>query len=876
MSVVANSDRVSQLDLATAAETAPQDVVAALATSAEHGLSGHDAAERLALYGPNSLRTHGVRPWEILVRQLRSYLLLLLLFAAVVSAVVGDGNEAVIIGVIMSLSIGLSFINEFRSEKAVEALHSQIHHQTSVDRDGRTVRIDVIDLVPGDVVRLRVGDVVPADLRLLEASQLECDESVLTGESQAALKSVTSARPGESSLDLPTCAFMGTVVRSGSGRGVVVQTGSDSAFGQIALSLGTQSQQTAFQNGLADFSSMIATVTACLAGSIFLINVVLGRSVLESALFALAIAVGLTPQLLPAIVTVSLATGSRRLAKQRVIVKRLVCIEDLGNIRVLFTDKTGTLTDGHIQFHEALATDGEVDEVLQRGLACSDPTGNELDTALWQASAPGAPDGVRWQVRSKLPFDHERQISSVLASSNGQLRVITKGAPERVFARCVTVSPEAEAMVTRLFEMGSRVVAVASRPTSSAELTPEDEQELQLDGFLCFSDPPKENVAESLRRLDRLGIVVKVITGDNGLVAQHVCRQIGLGQGGLLTGTELDRMSDDALDAALPSTTIFARVTPEQKSRVIKRQRALGDDVGFLGDGVNDAIALHDADIGISVNTGVEVAKDAADVVLLTKDLDILADGVAEGRRVFANTIKYVLMGTSSNFGNMFSAAGASLFLSFLPMLPTQILLNNLLYDVSELTIPTDNVDEELLARPSQWDIGMIRRFMAVFGPISSIYDFLTFFVMLHVFNAGPTLFQSGWFVESLATQTLVIFVIRTRRVPFFKSRPSRPLLATTILCAAVAVAIPYIPFIAQRMGFTPLPVGFLLVLAVMVITYLGLAQVGVALFFAPGRSRPLARPDIPRNRRIRRRSARWSLWPAATRRIHRAAAGKS
>ncbi len=369
-------------------------------------------------------------------------------------------------------------------------------------------------------------------------------------------------------------------------------------------------------------------------------------------------------------------------------------------------------------------------------------------------------------------------------------------------------------------------------------------------------------MAESLRRLDRLGISVKVITGDNGLVAQHVCDQIGLGGGRILTGSELDQMSDPQLDAALPGTTIFARVTPEQKSRVIARQRALGSDVGFLGDGVNDALALHKADIGISVDTGVEVAKDAADVVLMTKDLDILADGVVEGRRVFANTIKYVLMGTSSNFGNMFSAAGASLFLSFLPMLPTQILLNNLLYDVSELTIPTDNVDEELLARPSQWDIGMIRRFMGFFGPISSVYDFITFAVMLRVFDAGPTLFRSGWFVESLATQTLVIFVIRTRRVPFFKSRPSLPLMATTIACAALAVAIPYIPFIAKPLGFTSLPPAFLLVLVVMVITYLALAELGIKIFFKarPVRHRSLSQPV--HGRRILRRASRWSAWP--------------
>ncbi len=551
MSVAANQNPAPPLDLASAAALSSSESLDRLASDREVGLTTTEAAERLSRFGPNALRTHGVRPWEILLRQLRSYLLLLLLFAAVVSAAVGDGDEALIIGVIMSLSIGLSFVNEFRSEKAVEALHSQIHHLATVDRDGQTRKVDVVELVPGDIVHLRVGDVVPADVRLIEASHLECDESVLTGESQAVLKVVSTAEPGEFPLDLANCAFMGTVVRSGAGRGVVIETGSGSAFGRIALSLGTQSQQTSFQNGLADFSRMLASVTAGLAGSIFLINVALGRSMLESALFALAIAVGLTPQLLPAIVTVSLATGSRRLSQRSVIVKRLVCIEDLGNIRVLFTDKTGTLTDGHIRFQTVVATDrfddaearvdaNSSDRVLRLGLACSDPSGNELDAALWQAAPADAADAANplgWKVLASLPFDHERQISTVLAGSPNGNRIITKGAPERVFSRCDSVATEAQATVTELFETGLRVVAVASRPTSSETLTADDEHALQLDGFLCFADPPKENVAQSLQRLDRLGITVKVITGDNGLVAQHLCQQIGLGHGELLTGS---------------------------------------------------------------------------------------------------------------------------------------------------------------------------------------------------------------------------------------------------------------------------------------------------------------------------------------------------
>ena len=850
-----------QLELAAAAALPAAAALDRLDSSAA-GLSSVEASRRLSVYGPNALLSHGVSALSVLVRQLRSYLLLLLLVAAVVSAVVGDRTEAAIIGGIMLMSVGLSFLNEYRSEKAVEALHSQIRHLAVVDRDGQAAEISVNEIVPGDLVHLRVGDVVPADLRLIEVHDLECDESVLTGESQAAAKTADAQPVGGSSLDLPSCAFMGTVVRSGGGRGLVVQTGARTAFGAIALRLGERQGQTSFQQGLQQFSRLLATVTVLLAGSIFVINAALGRSLLQSALFALAIAVGLTPQLLPAIVTVSLATGARRLAKRKVIVKRLVCIEDLGNVQILFTDKTGTLTEGHISFTQPVDWHGKPnDYVLVLGLACSDKTGNELDRALHAApnATPNSPD---WPTLDALPFDHERQLASVLVDTPQGRLLIAKGAPEGVLARCTAISAEAQATLDGLFAAGTRVVAVASRTVELEHLSHEDERELSLEGFLCFSDPAKPDVQDSLERLARLGITVKIVTGDNGQVAAHLCREVGLDPGEVITGSALEALDDDALLKLLPQTTIFARVTPEQKSRIIRAERSLGADVGFLGDGVNDAIALHDADVGISVESAADVAKDAADVVLLDKDLGIIADGVVEGRRIFANTIKYVLMGTSSNFGNMFSAAGASLFLSFLPMLPTQILLNNLLYDVSEMTIPTDNVDEELLARPSQWDISLIRRFMAFFGPISSIYDFLTFVVMLRVFHAGPTLFRCGWFVESLTTQTLVIFVIRTRRVPFLKSHPSTPLLTATLACAGTGVALPYIGPFARLFGFQTLPLSFLAVLAGMILTYLALAQLGVALFFKPRGGRSLARTLGSHERDLKRRASRWHVWP--------------
>ena len=596
----------------------------------------------------------------------------------------------------------------------------------------------------------------------------------------------------------------------------------------------------------------------------------MGRSVLQSALFALAIAVGLTPQLLPAIVTVSLATGARRLARRRVIVKRLVCIEDLGNVQVLFTDKTGTLTEGRISFTGPLDCLGRPDDrVGALGLACSDKAGNELDRALWAAAEPSVGNSGAWPTLDLLPFDHERQLASVLVDTpDGRRLIVTKGAPEAVLARCVAVPAEAQATLDDLFSSGTRVVAVASRAVAQSSVSTATTSATSRSTASSASPTPPSPPSTSHSRASSVSASPSRSSPATTAPSRHtsVAKSASTRERSS-PGARSRRWTTAALLARLPETTVFARVTPEQKSRIILAQRSIGIDVGFLGDGVNDAIALHDADVGISVDSAADVAKDAADVVLLDKDLGIIADGVVEGRRIFANTIKYVLMGTSSNFGNMFSAAGASLFLSFLPMLPTQILLNNLLYDVSEMTIPTDNVDEELLARPSQWDIGLIRRFMSFFGPISSLYDFLTFAVMLRVFDAGPTLFQSGWFVESLTTQTLVIFVIRTRRVPFFKSRPSRPLLAATLSCATLGVAIPYIGPLARLFGFEALPLSFLAVLAAMIATYLALAQVGVALFFRPQGGRSLARAIGRRERRIMRTASRWNIWrhPTAT-----------
>lgn len=865
----------------TVAEAAalPADAVLARLGVQEAGLAGNEAARRLVVAGPNAVRTHRLRWWAILARQLRSALLLLLFVTASISFAVGNRSDAVIIGVILLVSVGLGFANEYRAQLAAEALHTQIRHEVLVRRDDRAAMVDVIALVPGDVVRLTMGAIVPADVRVLAADGLECDESVLTGESQPTEKSSSPVQGGTDLGDMTSCAFMGTIVHAGSGEAVVVATGLRTEFGRIALGLGERQEETEFQAGLRHFSGLLVRVAGALTTSIFVINVLLHRPLLDSLLFSLAIAVGITPQLLPAVVTTSLATGSRRLAHKKVLVKRLVCIEDLGDIEVLLTDKTGTLTDGHLAFERAIDENGVASpRAFSLGLLCTEATiedghavsGNPLDVALWEAPEAGT---VR-QTSTRLataPFGHDRQMMSVLVddAEQGHLLVV-KGAPESVLARCTSVSDTARATAEDEFSAGSRVVAIATRPAPElTTITPADERDLALVGYLVFLDPPKADAAASLRRLADLGITVKVVTGDNAMVAEKVCHDLGLPIGATLSGSQIAALDDDTLRAEAAAATIFARVSPEQKARLIRMHRTVGHDVAFLGDGVNDAVALHVADVGISVEFGADVAKDAADIVLLEKDLNVLAEGVAEGRRTFANTIKYVLMGTSSNFGNMFSAAAASTFLSFLPMLPSQILLNNLLYDSSQMTIPTDLVDDEMLTRPSHWDLHFIRKFMLFFGPISSLFDFVTFAIMLRIFHAGPALFRSGWFVESLATQTLVVFVIRTRRIPFWRSRPSRTMLIAVLAVVVIGAYLPYSPF-SNALGFHPLPASFFVALAGMVAAYLTFVEYGKRHFFerVPAPAHPARTHAWRHQHTVRRRVAHWThheppqVWP--------------
>lgn len=839
------------------------DVLDWLDTSAE-GLSTTASTARLASVGPNAVRTHRVSAVAVLKRQLNNAVLGLLAVTAVLSFFLGDSTQAIIMCVILLASIGLGFVNEYRAERATAALHSRLRHTTAVLRDGRLTRLDVNSLVPGDVIRLELGELVPADIRLMEVNGFECNESILTGESTASEKSAEPVPDDVALADAANLAFMGTVVSAGDATGVVYATGARAQFGRIAAGLGEREPETAFQAGLRRFSYLLLRVALTLTVVIIVINLLLHRPVIESALFGLAIAVGITPQLLPAVVSTSLASGSRRLARVKILVKRLVCIEDLGDIDILITDKTGTLTDGHLTLVDAVDPAGiHAESVLRLGMLATevDPTtggvcANELDAALWD-DKPGLAGVERVAF---LPFDHTRRSTSAIVDDTGGRIVVVKGAPEQVMAKCVDGPAAAQRTLSALFAEGRRVVAVASRPAPGlTDLTAEDESGLALDGFLVFADNPKSAARQSLAQLAALGIEVKVATGDNPRVAETVCAELGLASTGTATGAELEAMDEVDFASAARDLTIFARISPEQKARLISSIRHTGRSVGFLGDGVNDALALHSADVGISVDTAADVAKDAADVVLLEKDLGVLATGVAEGRRIFANTIKYVLMGTSSNFGNMFSAAAASAVLTFLPMLPSQILLNNLLYDSSQLAIPTDRVDDEQLHAPSHWNIAFIRRFMLTFGPISSLFDFLTFGLMLGVLHAGPVEFRTGWFAESLATQTLIIFAIRTRRVPFLRSRPGRLLTLATFAVIAMGVVLTVSP-LAPSLGFTTLPWQFFTALVALTVAYLVLVEVTKTAFYAE--PMPIAgQPHRTRGHehRVHRRAARFS-----------------
>ena len=781
------------------------------------GLSSAEARQRLEQHGPNepapAPRASGL---VALLGRLCNPLVIILLLAAIASASLGETANAIIITLMVVSGVLIDFFQTYRSQRAADKLREQVTVTATVLRDGAWREIPRREVVPGDVVRVSAGDLVPADARLFEATELHLLEAALTGESLPAEKTA------------PAQIFLGTSVVSGTGVAEVNATGPATQFGAIAVALAARPIATAFERGIHDFGMLILRMVIFLVLFVLLAGVVEHHPPFESLLFATALAVGLTPEFLPMITSVTLAKGAIRMAKYKVIVKRLAAIQNFGSIDILCSDKTGTLTSGEMTVEETVDVSGQVSPqtFLWASVNSSLQTGirSPLDSAILRKPVP---EVSLYTKLAEVPFDFERRRLSVIVEHEGKRLMITKGAPENVLAATGSSgsTPVTHEVSERMQSEGFRVLAVAFKEIGAQpRYTAADETGLTLAGYIAFSDPELPGTPAALAALRRDGIEVKILSGDNEKVTQHVCTTVGLANTGCITGAEIEKLSDSALDHIAERTTIFARVSPAQKTRILLALRRRGHIVGYLGDGINDAPSLRAADVGISVSSAVDVAREAADIILLEHGLHTLHAGVLEGRRAFGNVMKYLLMGTSSNFGNMLSMAAASVFLPFLPMLPTQILLNNLLYDLAQVTIPTDHVDRSFLRKPQRWDIRLVRNFMLAIGPISSVYDFLTFWVLLGVFHANETFFHTGWFVESLATQTPVLFVIRTMQNPF-KSRPSRALAATTIAVVLVAVALPY-TFLARQLGLVPLPAPFLAFVAVATITYLGLVQV--------------------------------------------------
>jgi P-type Mg2+ transporter len=807
--------------------------------SSPAGLTTAEAARRAEKFGPNDpAATRQGGPLAEFLRFCASPLVIILLVASVTSAALGQIVDASIIAAMVLLSVVLNFVQAYRSEREVERLRERVAPTATVLRDGTWREIARRDLVPGDIIRLSAGDLVPADAHLIQSRDLHVQEAALTGESAPAEKSAADSQSQEPSALAANMVFLGTSVVSGTAMALVVATGKATAFGDIVLRLALRRPETEFDRGIRQFGILILETVMFLVLFIMLVNIAMHRDALESLLFAVALAVGLTPEFLPMITTVTLASGAVRMAHQKVIVKHLVAIQNFGSIDVLCSDKTGTLTAAAMTFDRALDWSGRPSErpLSLAYLNSSFETGikSPLDAAIL---ATHREDIAGWEKTDEIPFDFERRRLSIVVEGHGTRMLVTKGAPESILDCCTGYEAagaemalgEAERKRCRdiyqgLSADGFRVLAVGWRSVvSRAGLTAADERELNLAGFLTFIDPPLEGVERSLAALGRDGVTVKILTGDNELVTRHICAQVGIDAARIVLGDEIESMSDTALAQVAEQVDVFARVSPGQKNRVIRALKHRSHVVGFLGDGINDAPSLHAADVGISVAGAVDVAQDAADIILLEHNLQVLHNGIIEGRKAFGNVLKYLLMGTSSNFGNMFSMAGASLFLPFLPMLPTQILLNNFLYDLAQVTIPTDNVDPAYIGKPQRWDIGIVRNFMLAIGPISSIYDFLTFFVLLSLFKSSEALFHTGWFVESLATQTLVLFVIRTARSPW-SNRPSLPLTITILLVVLTGMLLPF-SGLAADLGFVAPPAAFFTFLVVATLTYLALVE---------------------------------------------------
>ncbi|WP_292243093.1 magnesium-translocating P-type ATPase [Mesorhizobium sp.] len=824
-----------------------RELLQRLTTSAS-GLTVSEAASRLAKFGRNTPASRsGTSALTVFVRQFRSPLVLILIFAAIVSAFVGEGHEAMIIGAIVLASCVLGFTQEYGASRAMEALKQRISRKVIVLRDGAECSVDAEDIVPGDVIRLSAGNLIPADGVILDARDFNVSEAVLTGETFPVVKAPGRSAPGAVVAQRTNAVFTGTSVRSGTATVLVAVTGARTEFASIAAALERRIPETEFARGIRLFGYLMTEIMLAIVIMVFFANLMLHRPLIESLLFSLALAVGLTPELLPAIISVTLSRGARTMAASGVIVRRLDAIENLGSLDLLCTDKTGTLTEGVIHLDGWLDVDGNPSTDILRWarLNATMQTGlrNPLDEAIAGAQAEGATLTAFAKV-DEIPYDFVRKRLSVVVRTSAEDVMICKGAVQNVIEACGFVrtadglkplNDAHRAAIDEKFRRwsadGYRVLGLAIRRFDNRiAFGRRDETDLAFAGFLLFLDPPKKGVKETLSELAQRGIAVKVISGDNRYVAAHLAEAVGLRHDRIMTGEDLSKLTKGALFARVQHTDLFAEIDPNQKERIVQALRSRGHVVGYLGDGINDAPALHEADIGISVDSAVDVAREAADIILLRRDLGVLVRGVDDGRKTFANTMKYISITTSANFGNMISMAVASLFLPFLPLLAKQILLNNFLSDVPSLAIASDNVDADQLRRPRRWDIRFVRRFMVSFGLVSSLFDFATFAFLLLFAHATAATFQTAWFIESLLTELAIVLIVRTRKA-FWASRPS-PLLAwLTLGVGVVAIIIPFAPF-AAWFGFVPLPLPILAGLIAITVLYLAASEVTKRWFF--------------------------------------------
>ncbi len=837
------------------------------------GLQESQARERLAEQGPNELQAS---KRHSLVRRfigrLANPLLLVLLVASAIAAFTGDALSFGLVAAVITASVVLDLVQEQRADRTIESLQQAVALRVRVRRDGQTVERPVRELVPGDVVELAAGSLVPADGTVLQATDFFVNQALLTGEAvpvekHAARSGAQAQGDGDeaaTALQSPHVLYMGSSVVSGSALMRVDATGGRTEFGRMAASLQRPAPPTEFERGTRLFGMMLTRATVALVLAVLLLNVLYQRPLLESFLFAVALAVGLTPELLPMIVSVTLARGALRLARERVVVRRLSAIQDLGAMDTLCTDKTGTLTEAALRLERAVDAQGQpceaVFELAWLNSRFESGVRSVLDDAIL---AYRTPDAEGWRKLDEVPFDFERRRVSVLLQRGSEQLLICKGAPEDVLRLSVAwddgqgeqaLDEAARAHIAALFEahsaQGLRLLAVARRrvQAGTVDVSAADEHDFVFTGFIAFADPPKATTASALRELRAHGIALKIITGDNELVTRHLCQSLGLKVRGVLSGEQIARLDDHGLRAAVARNDLFCRVTPEQKNRIVLALKARGHVVGYLGDGANDAAPLHSADVGISVDGAVDVARQAADLVLLEHDLHVLQQGVREGRRTVLNVDKYLFMATSSNFGNMVSMAVAALWLPFLPMRPAQILLNNLLYDLSELALPTDRVHEAEMLKPRRWDIARIRRFMLWFGPLSSLFDLAAFALLYGVMRSTEAVFQSAWFAQSMATQVLVVFIIRTPS-PAWRDRPSPWVVAASLGVAALALSLPYLP-LGRAFGFEPLPAVALALVGGLTATYLVAAEGLKRWFYRPrhhGRAVRRSRPLLPR-----------------------------